>query len=76
LLVRATATTLNGRREKLCEPGILLQLQARTFQNGLGCEHQNTPKISSPCLDRPKLLFAASRVLSRNKPNPGRNVTI
>jgi len=46
LLARATATTLNGRREKLCEPGILLWLQARPFQNGMSSGHKNTPKIS------------------------------
>jgi hypothetical protein len=72
LLARATAKTLNGCREKLCEPGILLWLQARTFQNGMSSEHKHKPKISFALFgSAQELLFAASRVLSWNKPDPG-----
>ena len=62
--------------EKLSEPGIFLRLLARTSQDRMGSDNQNTPEILVALFrDRPELRFAAGRILPRHDPDPGRKIT-
>src|ERR1700693_4808043 len=52
------------------------QLVARPVQHRMGSDHQNASQILVASFrDRPELLFAASRILPRYDPDPGRKVT-
>ena len=45
-------------------------------QHRMRPDHKNAPEVAIALLgDRPKLLFAPGRILSRYEPNPGRKIT-
>jgi hypothetical protein len=63
-------------RQKLRQPRIFLRVLPGSPQHGMGPDHKNTPQVAVALLrDRPKLLFAPSRILSRDEPNPGCKIT-
>src|SRR6516164_3152918 len=63
-------------RQELRQPGIFLRVVLGPPQHGMRPDHKNTPQVAVTLLrDRSKLVFAASRILSRDEPNPGGKIT-
>ena len=77
LLASATATTLKGRLAKSCV--------SQGYFSGFSLARRNTEWAPTMRMrrkilvtlfgDRPQLLLAASRVLSRHQPDPSREIT-
>src|SRR4029453_3440769 len=62
--------------QELCEPRIFFGMLAGTPQDRMRTNNQDATQVAIALFgDRPKLLFAASRILSRYKSNPGRKIT-
>src|SRR4029453_15395569 len=62
--------------QELCEPRIFFGMLAGTPQDRMRTNNQDATQVAIALFgDRPKLVFAASRILPRYKSNPGRKIT-
>ena len=57
--------------EKLCEPGILLRLQARVLQHRMGSDHQNASQIAIALFKTFGSVTVAAMAVAPITPIPG-----
>src|SRR5262245_1932509 len=62
-------------RQEPREPGIFLRVLHGAPQDGMRADDENASQIAVTLLgDRPELLLAPGRILSRHQPNPSRKI--